>query len=151
MRPAYSTSSSRNTSAEPASIYVAGNPDRSSANAGDARGEAAAGTGPGDDDAVRVDAQLVGVLGDPAETVVAVVDRDRAAELGGEAVVHRDHNGAQPVEPLERDVDLREPVAEHPPAAVHPVDARCAGSDAGRDKGCEVRGELTLLYLATGE
>lgn len=92
---------------------------------GDPGGEATAGAGARHDDAGGVDAQLVGVLGDPQQPPVAVVDQSRATDFGRQPVVHGDHDGTEQVEPLQRDVDLREAISHDHPTAVYPEDARC--------------------------
>jgi hypothetical protein len=57
----------------------------------------------GDDDACGVDAEVLGVLGGPEQTLVAVLDQGRAGDLRRQPVVHGDHGGAEPLEPLQRD------------------------------------------------
>ena len=84
---------------------------------GGPRGEAAAGAEPGGDDPVRVDAQLVGVLGRPQQAVVAVLDRVGVGGLGCQPVVHGDHDGTEQVEPF-RGMSIwakRSPIIMPPP------------------------------------
>ena len=57
------------------------------------RSEAAARTDAGDHDAGRVDAQLFGVLGQPAQARITILDRGGVRMLGSQPVVHRgDHH-----------------------------------------------------------
>ncbi len=97
---------------------------------GDARGQPAAGALPGDDDPRRVDAELDGVLREPDETGVGVLDRVGVRVLGGQPVVdaHQD-DVVVAEEPVVERVQVPEVVAEHHAAAVDRVDG---GDGAGR-------------------
>ncbi|MDH6678518.1 hypothetical protein M2284_002721 [Rhodococcus sp. LBL1] len=128
---------------------------------GDTGCEATARTDAGDDDPLGVDAQFGRMFGDPAQSLVAVLDEGGAGRFGREPVVHGHHHRAELVEPVQRDVDLREAVAHHHPAAVHPVDTRRHGravgvrgaEDGQRDRGTVRRGhrDLAPVDLSVGE
>ncbi len=86
---------------------------------------------PGHHDARRVDAELVGVLRDPDESGVAVLDGGRVGVLRGEAVVHADEHDVVVEQPVVVRVEVAEVVPHHHPAAVDRVDARGRTGPAG--------------------
>jgi hypothetical protein len=95
-----------------------------------AGGEPGAGALSGDHDALRVDAELVGVVVNPDESGVAVLDRIRIGVLGGEAVIDADeHDVVLVQQPAVVRVEVAEVVAEHHPTAVDRVH-RARGSGA---------------------
>ena len=59
------------------------------------RGEAAAGALAGHHDAAGIDAERVGLGVQPGEAGVAVLHRSRMRRLRRQAIVHRDHHGAE--------------------------------------------------------
>ncbi len=91
---------------------------------GERGAQTAAGAGAGDDDALRVDAEFVRVLGDPQQAGVGVVDLGGIGVFGREPVADRDQGGS---DPLGRVEDLVEPgavVVAEEPAAVQVVERR---------------------------
>ena len=76
------------------------------------RGEPAAGAAADEHDPLRVDAQLLGVLGGPGQARVAVLDRAGVRGLRRQPVLDRDHGAPTLLGEVEH---LPEPVPGVPP------------------------------------
>jgi hypothetical protein len=83
---------------------------------GDGGGQAPAGTVAHYPDPGRVDAELVGVLGEPAQAGVAVLDRRGMGVFGGKSVVGGEHR-----DPAVGDVAGNRAVVDGDAAADHPA------------------------------
>ena len=77
-----------------------------------------------DDDAVRVDAEFVRVLGGPQQTGAGVVDLGGVRVLGREPVADRDQRGPEPLGRLEHLVEPGAVIVAEEAATVHVVEHR---------------------------
>ena len=100
---------------------------REAAVAGEQRGtrrEPAARAGTGDEDATRVDAELLGVLGRPDQPGIAVLNRGRVRVLRRQAVLHGDDDRADLEDVGQEHLDAGPHVADDHAAPVGVVDRR---------------------------
>ncbi len=104
------------------------------ATAGPRRPAASAPTGASstDPDSLRIDSKLMGVLNDEPQPGLAVVQRFGVGRFGCQPVFDADADTAQLAAPLDEARVVHVAVADHHPAAVHPVqDGRLGGGFDG--------------------